>query len=179
MRFPLVLFACISFMPALALAQQPPQVAVVLGPAVQARVADLGRSDLDAVSDTLAREVGRAAQRSKAPISHIDLVIEDIQPNRPTVAQLGRSAGLSPHTYGLGGAAITGSMTVGGENKPIRFRFFQTDRRNAVNFSNWGDADQAFDMLSDRVARGEAPYDDKPWPAPRTAQSLTGTRIPG
>ncbi|MGC1304224.1 MAG: hypothetical protein WA840_17795 [Caulobacteraceae bacterium] len=166
--------------PGLAMAQAPaPQVAVTLGPAVQAREGDLGRSDLDQISRDLARQVRLAAVRSQAPISQIDLVIQDVQPNRPTPAQLGRSVGLSPNSFGLGGAAITGVMTIGGEQKPIRFRYFQTDRRDEFNFDTWGDTSQAFEMLSDRIARGQAPYEGKAWPPPHKAQTLTGTRIGG
>jgi hypothetical protein len=183
MRFPTGLFASILLAPGLltstaAIAQTPP-VMVGLGPAVQARESDLGHSALDQVRQTLAQEVGSAAVRSKAPISRVELVIQDIQPNRPTSAQLGRSASLSPNSYSLGGAAVTGVMTIGGEQKPIRFRYFQTNPRDAVNFDTWGDASQAFEMLSDRIAKGEAPYDEKPWPPPHKVQQLTGTRIGG
>jgi hypothetical protein len=182
MRFPLALLMTAALAPAVAVAQSPqtaPQVAVSFGPAVQARTGDLGRSELDQIGDVLAHDVRAAAERSGAPISRIDLVIQDIQPNLPTSAQLGRSAGLSPRSYSLGGAAVTGTMTVGGEARPIRFRYFQSDPANAVNFDMWGDASQAFDMLSAQIAHGQAPYDDKPWPPPHKVQNLTGTRIPG
>jgi hypothetical protein len=178
MRFPLALLMTAALVPAVAAAQSP-QVAVRLGPAVQARTGDLGRSDLDQISDVLAHDVRTAAERSGAPISRIDLVIQDIQPNLPTSTQLGHSVGLSPRSYSLGGAAVTGTMTVGGEARPIRFRYFQNDPHNAVNFDMWGDASQAFDMLSAQIAHGQAPYDDKPWPPPHKTQTLTGTRIPG
>ena len=181
MRFPLALILTAALVPAAAAAQtsQTPQVAVSLGAAVQARAGDLGRSDLDQISGVLAHDVRTAAERSGVAISRIDLVIQDIQPNLPTSTQLGHSVGLSPRSYSLGGAAVTGTMTVGGEARPIRFRYFQNDPHNAVNFDMWGDASQAFDMLSAQIAHGQAPYDDKPWPPPHKAEALTGTRIPG
>jgi hypothetical protein len=180
MRIPVTLFTALALASCAAAAQADPvQVTVAVGPAVQARENDLGRSDLAEINSVLAREVRFAAARSQTPISRIDLVIQDIQPNRPTATQLGHSVGLSSQSYSLGGAAITGTMVVRGEQKPIRFRYFQTDPRNAVNFDMWGDANQAFDLLSYRIARGQAPYDDKPWPAPHKPQVLTGTRIGG
>ena len=179
MRFTLGLLVSVLLVPGFAAAQAAPPVTVTLGPAVEARVRDLGKSDLDQISQTLAREVGQAAARSGAPVTRIELVLQDVQPNRPTPAQLGRSPSLSPDSRGLGGAAMTGVMTVGGEQRPIRFRFFQTNPRDELNFDTWGDASQAFQMLSERIARGEAPYDDKPWPPPHRPETPTGTRIGG
>ncbi len=108
----------------------------------------------------------------------VHLVIQDIQPNRPTSGQLGLSAGLSAASIGLGGAAVTGEVvTADGKRTPVRYRFFQDELRNETNFTTWGDADDAFDTVAHDIASGRPPNDTRSWPPPRPPRAPTGTRL--
>ena len=162
----------------LARAGSTPQVDVQLGSAVQARADELGRSELDGQRRELQQQVERAVARSPQHPSQVRLVIQDIQPNRPTSGQLGLSAGLSSASLGLGGAAVTGEVVLAdGTRLPVRYRFFQDELRNETNFTTWGDADDAFDTVAHDIAVGRPPNDTGSWPPPRPPRAPTGTRL--
>ena len=180
MRRPIIaaLAACLVGTGAGGASAQPPSVDVQRGPAVQARAGERGRADLEGQRLELQQEVQNSAVHGRNPPAHVSLVIQDIQPNRPTSNQLGLSAGLSPNSLGLGGAAITGQVVgANGTARPVRYRFFQTDLANETNFTTWGDAGEAFDTLARDIADGRPPHDDRTWPPPRPPQAPTGTRL--
>ena len=155
-------------------------VQVGLGPAVQARLGDLGRTDLAEQQAYLRNAVQRALARGPLAGSRVQLVIADIEPNQPTSSQLGASTQLNLNSPGEGGVAVTGEATTAdGRRLPIRFRFFQDQIRNEVNFTTWGDADQAFDDLATALGHGQTPDQTGAWPPPHRARAVTGTRIPG
>ena len=157
---------------------EPVQVDVQLGPAVQARADELGRSELDSQRRELQQQVEQAVARGGKGPARVRLVIQDIQPNRPTSAQLGLSAGLSAASLGLGGAAVTGEVVLAdGTRRPVRYRFFQDELRNETNFTTWGDADDAFDTVARDIASGHPPDDKGSWPPPHPPRAPTGTRL--
>ncbi len=157
---------------------QPTRVDVQLGPAVQARTDELGRSELESQRRELQQQVQQAVARSRHGPAQVRLVIQDIQPNRPTSKQLGLSAGLSEASIGLGGAAVTGEVWLAdGTRLPVRYRFFQDELRNETNFTTWGDADDAFDTVAHDIAAGRPPDDKGSWPPPRPPRAPTGTRL--
>ncbi len=159
---------------------QPSTVDVQLGPAVQSRSDELGRDELEEQAAYLRRDVQAALAHSAAPTATVRLVIADIEPNRPTSAQLGTSPQLRQGSFGTGGAAVTGEVvTPDGRSRPVRYRFFQDQIRDEANFTTWGDADQAFDDLAAQLSKGRAPDDPRAWPPPHRARAVTGTRIPG
>ena len=156
----------------------PGGVDVQLGPAVQARADELGRSELDGQRRELQHEVEQAIARSgRAPVT-VHLVIQDIEPNRPTSGQLGLSTGLSSTSFGLGGAAVSGEVVrADGTRLPVRYRFFQDELRNETNFTTWGDADEAFDTVARDIGSGRPPNDSRAWPPPHPPRAPTGTRL--
>ncbi len=156
-------------------------VDVQLGPAVQARTAELGPGELDAERRYLQQAVQHSLTRGGQGALQVRLEIVDIQPNRPTSAQLGSSAGLSDTgSIGLGGAAVTGEIIGSdGVRRPLRYRFFPRTLAEETNFTTWGDADEAFDEIAHDVAAGHPPDDDRTWPPPRQPSAPTGTRLPG
>ncbi len=160
-------------------AQVPPAVTVTLGPAVEARAGELGRDALEDQRAELQREVRQALAHARTPVRQVELAIVDLQPTRPTSAELGHSPQLSGVSVGLGGAAITGRVvTADGSARPIRFRFFQSDLRNQLATDAWAGADEAFAELATDLARGRAPDDERSWPPPRPPQIPTGARTP-
>ena len=155
-------------------------VDVQLAPAVQARAAELGPQALRDQQQYLRQSVARALARSHDRPASVRLVIEDLQPNRPTGAELGRSPALSQGgSFGLGGAAVDGEVTMGdGRSLPVRYRFFPANLQVETNFTTWGDADQAFDDVAQAIGSGHPPDQRGAWPPPHPPSIPTGTRLP-
>ena len=173
-----IAFAIVLLARPAAWGQAPGRVDVQLGPAVQARAGELGRSELEGQRLALQHEIEQMIARTPRSPAQVSLVIQDIEPNRPTSKQLGLSSGLSQAIIGLGGAAITGEVVqVDGTRAPVRYRFFQDELRNETNFSTWGDADDAFDTVAHDIASGRPPDDTGSWPPPHPPRAPTGTRL--
>lgn len=140
-------------------AQQPaPQVSVGFGSELQSKAQDYGDSALSELREDLQHSVGRAISRSgRAPV-RADLVIEDAKPNRPTMAQLSRTPGLSIRSIAIGGARVSGTVTTrDGATVPVRFQWYETDLSNEHAANTWSDAERSFDMLAHELADGRIP----------------------
>lgn len=131
-------------------------VAVSLGPMLQSRARVYGERDLAELQEDLAREVERALARPRgAAPTHVDLVLEDAKPNRPTFEQLGREPSLSMRSIGIGGARVSGWATMrDGARVPLRFSWYESDIQNERASGTWSDADRAFQMLAADLSRG-------------------------
>jgi hypothetical protein len=135
------------------------QVSVSVGPELQKQSRAYGAAEVRDLAKDLQTTVQRALDRAgpNAP-QRVDLVLEAAQPNRPTFSQLGAVPGLSMRSVGLGGAAITGTVTdAGGATQPLSYRWYETDLRNVIGLTTWSDADRAFDQLAHSLARGKTP----------------------
>lgn len=139
--------------------QTPPVVTVSLGDKLKAKAGDLGQSDLDSLRDDLRDQVAHALARSKAaPPVKVDLVIEDAVPNRPTMAQMSRTPGLSFRSIGVGGARVSGQIVYAdGAVRPVRTQYYETDLVNERGADTWYDANRAFDRLAYDLRNGRAP----------------------
>ena len=112
------------------------------------REATLLTADLRAtVEKTLARTGAHDGAR-------IELTITDVKPNRPTFKQLGDTPGLSMQSFGIGGAAISGKIVAAdGTEKPLSYRWYETDIRQSSYNWVWSDAEWTFDRFARRLAR--------------------------
>lgn len=133
-----------------------PTVNVTVGAELAKKTKHYGARDVEQIRSDLQREVERAlARKGAAQPTSVDLVLENAVPNRPTFAQLTRLPGLSLQSVGVGGAKITGSVTeADGVVRPIRYQWFQNDIRQEIGATTWTDAQRAFNLLADRVAKG-------------------------
>ena len=151
--------------PLVARAATTPDVTVTLGQALQDKSGDFGGDQVQGLTRDLADVVGRAIARSNhtgTPV-RLQLVLEDATPNRPTPAELGRNAGLSYGSIGLGGAWIDGTAFMAdGRKVSLGFSFYETNLSNEFGPSTWSDAKRAFDMLARRLARGDIPQKAAP-----------------
>lgn len=138
-----------------AAAAQAPAVSVTIGPKLQAKAETLGQRELDYLARDLQRSVGtRLARAGQA--GRYELVIVDAKPNRPTFEQLGDKPGLSPMSFGLGGATVEGAFVApDGSRTPIRYGWYESDLSWAQSASTWSDAETAFDKLGSRLAKGQ------------------------
>jgi hypothetical protein len=134
-------------------------VSVAIGPELQAKAADYGQRDLDALAADLKRIVERATANGNqvgAAGAQLRLVLADAKPNRPTFAQLGHTPGLSMESFGTGGARIEGELvSADGTSQPVGYSWYETDIRQSRYQTTWGDADLTFDRFADRVAHGK------------------------
>lgn len=113
--------------------------------------------DVIRLAAELRRDVTRELERTGVLAGgRMELVLTDVRPNRPTFRQLGNQPGLSYESYGIGGATIEGqAISVTGEVTPIRFRWYESDIRQAWTKSTWSDANYAFNRFAFRYGRGE------------------------
>jgi hypothetical protein len=141
-----------------AAAAQEPSVTVAVGAELQSKADRLGEREIDILRKDLTREVTRGLVRSGA--QRADLVLEMAKPNRPTAQQLGRTPGLMMSSVGLGGASVTGTVTLAnGDVQPISYRFYDQDLRDPwlIGAATWTSAGRAFMMLSRHIGKGDLP----------------------
>lgn len=135
------------------------QVTVTIGPELEAKAGDLGQRDLDQLAVDLRKDVEGALTRSGASGpggARLELVLADAIPNRPTYQQLGNNIDLSPKTFGIGGAKIEGALVFpDGARRPVSYAWKETNIRNVLDLTTWGDAHRAFDQFAYRVSRGD------------------------
>jgi hypothetical protein len=135
------------------------EVSVTVGPELQKHTRAYGEREIDLLRKDLADSVQRALAKPGAVApQRIDLVLESATPNRPTFHQMGAETGLSLSSIGLGGAAITGTVTAAdGTTQPVSYRRQETDLERVIGYTTWTDADRAFDSLASQIARGKTP----------------------
>lgn len=144
---------CAAAALALAGAAHAQSVSVAIGPKLQAKADDYGQRELDFLARELQRSV--AARVGAAP-GRFELVLVDAKPNRPTFEQLGDRPGLSPQSFGIGGAVIEGAYVApDGARTPVRYAWYESDITWAQHSTTWSDAERAFDKLGNRLARGQ------------------------
>lgn len=135
----------------------PAAVSVTVAPALQktfdktygAREAGYLTTDL---RESVERALGKTAAYDGA---RIELVLTDVKPNRPTFKQLTDTPGLSMESFGVGGAAVEGQIVAAdGAVTPVRYKWYETDLRQAYGNWVWSDAKWTFDRFARKLARG-------------------------
>jgi hypothetical protein len=101
----------------------------------------------DLLIRNLTRELGNQAAR-------VDVVINDVVPNRPTFKQLGDTPGLSFQSFGIGGADVSGKAydAAGNLLGEVSYDWYG-DILWADTAWTWTDADRALYQFSRRLAR--------------------------
>lgn len=130
-------------------------VKVSIGPGLADRADEIGDRDLAG----LAADLQSSVERRLPAIQDggvLTLVIDDARPNRPTAQQLLTTQGLSPESFGNGGARISGDYVApDGRRTPIAYSWYGDDIRWARYGSTWSDAEDAFDRLAVRLAKDQ------------------------
>jgi hypothetical protein len=136
----------------------PAAVSVTVGPDLQKKAVETyGEREVQALADDLRTEVERTLARAGShEDARVELVLTDAKPNRPTFKQLGDTLGLSPVSFGVGGASIEGRIvTATGAEIPVAYRWYEQDIRRSVGATPWLDAQWTFDRFAHRLARGQ------------------------
>lgn len=156
MRLP-VLAAAFFLASAATAVAAPATVSVSVAPDLQQKFdktygvkeAELLTADLQA---SVEKELARKGAYQDA---RIELTLKDVKPNRPTFKQLGDTPGLSMESFGIGGAAIEGTVTAAnGVETPVAYKWYETDIREIVAHWVWTDAEFAFNRFARRLATG-------------------------
>lgn len=157
--FPAALLA-VAAVPASA--QAISDVTVRLSPELQKKAAEenFGDRDLARLTADLERRTEAALRRSgrlSADGGRLDVVVEDLEPTRPTFEQMGAKPGLSYDSV------YTGRVRVGGEyvapdgaKKPLDYDY-EGDIRWSAYGTTWSDAERGIDRFADKVGRGDLP----------------------
>ena len=134
-----------------------PQVTVTYGPKLEKKIDEYGVRDVDRLAEDLRKSVLKeAAGNPRLDGARIDLVLEDAVPNRPTFQQMSDKPGLSYESFGVGGASISGRVTLAdGATRPVSYRWYETDIRWAWPSGTWSDAEQTFDRFARSLARNK------------------------
>ncbi len=136
----------------------PAEVSVNLGPALQAKAEkDYGVRDVGFVAEELRTTVERQLARNPSfDGARVELTLIDVKPNRPTFTQLGNTVGLSFQSFGIGGASIEGRVVrADGSERPVAYRWYESDIRWSEGMTTWHDAEWTFDRFARRLARGD------------------------
>ena len=114
-----------------------------------------GAREASALTADLKASVEKTLARSNAHEgARIELILTDAKPNRPTFKQLSDKPGLSMESFGVGGAAIKGKIvSADGTEKPLSYRWYETDIREASYSWIWSDAEWTFDRFARRLVR--------------------------
>jgi hypothetical protein len=150
--------AVLATLPAVSAAAAEPQVTVIYGPKLQDKIEEYGTREIDRLASDLRESVLKQAANSPAlDDARIELVLEDVVPNRPTMQQMSDKPGLSYESFGVGGASISGTLTTAdGRSTPVAYRWYETDIRWALASGTWSDARQTFDRFARRLVRDAA-----------------------
>lgn len=135
----------------------PISVDVTVGPELQAKADTYGQRELDLLVRDLQHTVSnRLSKTSAYDGARIELTLVDAKPNRPTLDQMGARLNLSPLSFGIGGAEITGrAIRADGTVTPVGYSWYETDIRWSPYRSTWGDAQIVFERFAYRLARGD------------------------
>lgn len=138
-------------------AAEPALISVSLGPDLQEKAEDLGSREVQEQADRLAELVGRALARDgDLDGARIELVLTDLQPNRPTFQQMVDQPGLDGHrSRSIGGATIEGQITMAdGRTVPVQYDWYSTSLADVRGAHTWADADRAYRRLAVNLADG-------------------------
>jgi hypothetical protein len=109
-----------------------------------------GEREREVVRDLLTRNLTRNLGNQAA---RVDVVINDIVPNRPTFKQLGDRPGLSFQSFGIGGADVSGKAfdSAGNLLGEVTYDWYGDILWADTNWT-WTDADRALYQFSRRLA---------------------------
>ena len=132
-----------------------PEVTVSYGAKLEKKIDGYGAREVDRLAEDLRRSVLKeAAGNPSLEGARIELVLEDAVPNRPTFQQMSDKPGLSYESFGVGGASISGRITLAdGASRPVAYRWYETDIRWAWPAGTWTDAEQTFGRFALSLAR--------------------------
>jgi hypothetical protein len=148
-----------SLSTATAASAAPASVTVTVGPDLQQKAVETyGVRDVDRMAAELRKDVQRELTRTGAyDGARIELVLVDVQPNRPTMKQMSDTPGLSFQSFGLGGARIEGqAIAPSGAVTPLKYSYYETDIRETWAHSTWSDAQWTMNRFAYRLASGKA-----------------------
>lgn len=151
---PLAALLAVSAGPALA---EPASITVTVGASLQNQASELGEREILQQAAQLGEVVRRALARTGAlDGAHVDLVLTDVKPNRPTFRRLADRPEIDGHhSLSVGGATIEGQITtVDGRVVPVRYDWYSSSLAEARGSSTWQDANRAYRWLAISLADG-------------------------
>ncbi|MDG2044381.1 MAG: hypothetical protein P8J78_07205 [Maricaulis sp.] len=127
---------------------------------MRAKADILGRSELARLSSYLREDLERALMQSSwlgisADETHLNVVILDATPNRPTMNQVNQSGGTHNREAVTGGASLSATLVRGGEEIANFTYSWQNDALDQnASYGIWTDARTTFDRFANSIADG-------------------------
>ena len=141
------------------------EVTVSVGARLQAKAAVYGAREFPGLEKDLQAAV--AARAAKGGFTRVELVLEDVVPNRPTPAMLARTVNLDFRSRSRGGAEVSGTAYGPGGARPVRFSWWAYDLAES-GAGIWTDSERAFQLLASELAHGRTPDRAGGGDAPKT-----------
>lgn len=155
----LALAAAALFASATATLAAPASVTVTVGPELQLKgERTLGMRDVNDLAKSLKEGVEKRLAKSGAyDGARIELILVDVEPNRPTFKQLSDKPGLSMRSISIGGARIEGrAVAADGAVTPLSYNYYSPDLHWVRGETTWSDAEQTFQQFAAQLSRGKA-----------------------
>ncbi len=115
-----------------------------------------GEKEKAVLEEALTYRLMKIVEKDDLDISRIDIVIEDVSPNRPTYEQVRTRPGLDQfRSVSIGGAKLTGSV-YGADGEILtesKYKSYSHSINDARFGSTWWDAKRAFWGFSKRVSK--------------------------
>ena len=137
---------------------EPAAVNIVLSPEFAKTAEKLGEREVQDQLEDFTRQIERTLTRRNAlDGAEINLVVTDLQPNRPTFKQLTDRPGLDAmRSLSIGGAAFEGTVTLAdGTTQEVKYRYYSPTIMDSVGSTVWTDAWRASNRLANNLARGQ------------------------
>lgn len=116
-----------------------------------------GERDIERLLDYLRSQVSQELQDNglySTTGASLTLILNDAQPNRPTMEQLGDNPGLSYESFSRGGADLTAVVhdASGQEISRFQYDWYTRNISDAAHRSTWSDARRAISRFADQLS---------------------------
>ena len=140
---------------------QAPQVAVVFAPALTEKFKLYGEDEAAVLRSAIDTAVARATASEQMPAGLLlTVIVQDVEPTRPTRAQVAADPTLDiVRTKYLGGARLTGEVRDASRRllTTVSYRYYPVDIKfGSVSRDPWADARLAIDQFAVELAKAAA-----------------------
>lgn len=114
-----------------------------------------GEREGERLRQDITQDLDQAFEKAGVSPARVEVVIMDAKPNRPTFEQLTDQPGLDPiRSISIGGMELTGTAydTEGNVLATQDYEWFQSNIRDVIGISTWGDANRASRRFARRMA---------------------------
>tara|TARA_R110002073_G_scaffold335895_1_gene529418 strand:- start:1828 stop:2361 length:534 start_codon:yes stop_codon:yes gene_type:complete len=153
--FSLAAAAAFSLTAGAALAAEPVSIAPIqIGDALAAKADEIGEREFDRLSEILRGDLERELAGhlgENGAVLHVTIL--DADPNRPTMAEMAATPGLSMESFSIGGASLAAELVTssGATLQSYSYAWHSHSINNAAYAGTWSDARRTFDRFAAEI----------------------------